>query len=457
MPAGRERVRGAAVSGKAEAGRGGKAVARGGVKRGYATAKKTAPAKGAIAGKVKLRILAPTRYPWRFNGPRRSRHAIDRRRFVPFNYLHPRVEGVTVFEPSLLPGPRRRHDLVHAFNRIPLGRTPFVIGFESHLPRAFGWERSLWFRGLSAMLRSDRCRAVVAISHFARTTFLRQHEGAPAATRAALRRKLTVRLPSLPVAERPAPLPEGEAIRLVFVGAHFARKGGLVALRAMSLARARGLAVELDIVSDLTVGRASWTDPVDPAYYEPFWRDLAMPGVRHHGALDNAAVLDLVGRAHFLLLPTFGDTFGYSVIEAMARGVPTIVTDQGALPEFVRDAGAGGDGGNGIVLPLPTRHGEWIHMNDADRGSARFERIHRDAVEALAEAMVERLEALAGDRARLVAMRATALEDARTLFDPEDTSHYWDALYERAMRGPVTVAPPMTTPLPLAEPAKEPL
>ena len=132
-------------------------------------------------------ILAPTRYPWRFNGPANSRHCIENRDFLPLNYLSPTIEGVTVFKPW----PPRRFDLVHAFNRIPIGRCPFVIGFESHLPRAFGIEGGGWWDWMTGLLASERCRGIVAISEFSRRMFLAQHARATrsAAVRAAHHRQ----------------------------------------------------------------------------------------------------------------------------------------------------------------------------------------------------------------------------------------------------------------------------
>src|SRR5689334_20146774 len=124
-----------------------------------------------------MRILAPTRYPWTFNGPRQSRHTIDRRAFVPFNHVTAKLEGVTIFNPL----PPAQCDLVHAFNRIPLGTTPFVIGFESHLPRAFGLEQSWYFHKLRSILAGPRCRGIIAISNHAAGIFRAMHEASPQA------------------------------------------------------------------------------------------------------------------------------------------------------------------------------------------------------------------------------------------------------------------------------------
>ena len=115
-----------------------------------------------------LSILAPTRYPWKFNSPKHSRHRISVRHFLPLNYISKKIEGITIFNPL----PPRHFDLIHAFNRIPITWLPFIIGFESHLPRGFGIENSAFtFRYMTSRLASDNCRAIIATSEFARRTF----------------------------------------------------------------------------------------------------------------------------------------------------------------------------------------------------------------------------------------------------------------------------------------------
>src|SRR5258707_358881 len=114
-----------------------------------------------------LQILAPTRYPWQFNGPRSSRHSIHNRSFLPLNKISNRIEGLTVFNPF----PLKSFDLIHAFNRVPLGTTPFIIGFESHLPRAFGLENTAYYRFMLERLAGKRCARIIAISNFALRVF----------------------------------------------------------------------------------------------------------------------------------------------------------------------------------------------------------------------------------------------------------------------------------------------
>lgn len=371
-----------------------------------------------------LSILAPTRYPWTFNGPRRSRHLVERRRFLPLNYVSAWLEGVTVLNPV----PPRRFDLVHAFNRIPLGARPFVIGFESHLPRVINRERSRVFAAQTAMLASERCRAIVPISRSAELWFRSVHAEGPHWP--ALERKLRLRYPNLPIPPEPDAVSwDGRGpIRLVFVGAHFARKGGCVAVTMAQEALRRGVALEVTVVSSLEMGGGIWTDPVRPSFFDPYRALLELPNVTHVPALPNSAVLSLMRTAHFCVLPTFGDTFGYSAAEAMTVHTPVLATRQGALPEFIRD------GESGILLDLETtRYGAWSGSDRADRSQPGFEALFRAEVERLAAEGLERVLDVMADPPRYARMRAAAREDAQARFSAEEAARYWDDLYETVL------------------------
>jgi len=373
-----------------------------------------------------LAILAPQRYPWRFNGPRKSAHRIENRLFVPFNKLSVALEGITVFNPY----PPRRFDLIHAFNRIPISTLPFVIGFESHLPRAAGTDANVIMRMQLDALAHDRCRRIVAISEAARKLFRKAHQGWRHFDR--LERKLTVRYPNFPVPEtedRLAGQPVA-AIRLVFVGNHFGRKGGCVAVKIAELALKRGLPVQVDIVSMLECGGGIWTDPPDREFFRPYLALLDLPNVTHHRQLPNAAILDLLRSAHLSILTTFSDTFGYSAIESMANFAPVIATDQGALPEFIVD------GINGVLLDLPVNEErEWLGTKAPDRSTPQFAATYRDEVQRLAESAFAAIADLQALPQRLFEMRRQSRLTAARQFSAEDANTYWDGVYDAAFAG----------------------
>jgi len=78
--------------------------------------------------------------------------------------------------------------------------------------------------------------------------------------------------------------------------------------------------------------------------YEPTLRAEAadLPNVQFAGLLAYPDLFRLYKGARALIVPSmFYETFGYVVLEAFSAGTPAIVHDQGALPELIRQSGAG--------------------------------------------------------------------------------------------------------------------
>jgi len=57
---------------------------------------------------------------------------------------------------------------------------------------------------------------------------------------------------------------------LTFVGAHFGRKGGCVAVKIAEKAIDQNLPIQVNIVSSLQVGGHIWTDPTSPGFFDPY-------------------------------------------------------------------------------------------------------------------------------------------------------------------------------------------
>ncbi len=75
------------------------------------------------------------------------------------------------------------------------------------------------------------------------------------------------------------------------------------------------------------------------------WRDrAARPPLAGHvhlpGYVSEARRRELFAAAHMLVLPSLDEGFGLPVLEAMACGVPVVVSSGGALPEVAGDAAA---------------------------------------------------------------------------------------------------------------------
>ena len=154
--------------------------------------------------------------------------------------------------------------------------------------------------------------------------------------------------------------------RLVFVGGHFERKGGRLLLDVFR-ERFRGRC-ELSIVT---------RDPIEDE-----------PGVRVHRGITagSDALRALLKAADAFVLPTVADCHSIASLEAMASGLPVILTRFGAAPEIILD------GETGLLIPA-----------------------------ANGRALGDAIEALVSDPARARGMGERGLSLVRTKFEGEAT------------------------------------
>jgi glycosyltransferase involved in cell wall biosynthesis len=363
------------------------------------------------------------RYQTNFNTPKASRHIIKPVWFLPTNKLSPRIEGLTLT--LALPASA---DLGHFHNRIPIvGSMPFLMSFESHLPRYFGGENTALFKFLRRRLAGPQCRRIVAMSQCAKRLFLQQHADAPEYEQ--LTSKLEVIYPNMIMpAYRCGPKASPLPLRLVFVGAGFGRKGGAVAVRAAEIARTRRLPMHFHIISSLEAGAGGWSDPQQEEFFAPYFRLIDAENVTFNRRLANVQVLEILRDSDFSILATFSDSFGFSAMESLAVGTPVIATPQGALPEFVRHRE------NGLMLPLDLDPaGVWVHIGRADKSSPAYANMFRGEIERMAQNMIEAISPYCDAPENLLPLRVNARRTAETLFDSTTRSPYLDDLYDRCL------------------------
>jgi len=231
----------------------------------------------------------------------------------------------------ILPFNAYKCDVIHLFNGIWLrADKPWVVTFESKLPRALVSKRIE--KKLIAALAHPNCRAIIALSvcnlHM-QMNFIKLHYPNYAATI----------LPKLKQLYPPQALPQqvqfvnGHELNFIFVGTDFYRKGGLISVKAFLACFKENDKVKLTIISTLEKGYIS-----DYSEKEHVWLLNQIAENEHVtwlGGATNEVVLEKLSHADVVLLPTYADTFGYSVIEGMANACVPVVSNIRALPELV--------------------------------------------------------------------------------------------------------------------------
>ena len=319
-----------------------------------------------------------------------------------------------------------RVDLLHFFNGVSYGRTPWVSSFETILPRfshlvtrhhgqeiAHVSPDALTRRGLEA-LAGRSCLAILPLSQSAAQMQTDLLKDLPAEYAQPILDKMRVLHPPQEVL-----VPEVKAreyspdnpIRFILVGAAFFRKGGREVLEVFErLVRQEKLPVRLIIVSSLRIEPyAAKETEEDVAWAKAKIADNA-DWIEYYSALPNEDTLALMRTADVGMLPSYADTYGFSVLEAQASGLPVITTDIRALPEVNNPT-------VGWLIKVPKNAlGEALYATVEER------EVLSQSIRAGLEQSVRHI---AADPGQIVVKGAAALDRIRKEHDP---AAYADAL-----------------------------
>lgn len=192
------------------------------------------------------------------------------------------------------------------------------------------------------ILASDNCKLLISLSkcnHFMQLELLKQY---PDLYDKISPKMLQMNPPQDALIdnymEKSLPL---DYIQFMFVGNDFVRKGGVEIVRAFYEINKRGLyPLKLILVTDLN-RRENYVfkeNQLTKKEYEDIENIInSSPWIEVYSNLSNDKVISLMKNSHVGLFPTWGDTYGYSILEFQAAGCPVITTDIRAIPEINSD------------------------------------------------------------------------------------------------------------------------
>ncbi len=234
-------------------------------------------------------------------------------------------------------------DGMHFFNSVSYSMAPWITTFETVLPyfnkmkSGFKDPATLQLltvnphihKALNAMAQPS-CKALIALSQSTRDIQEQVLEYFPEYKRL-IEGKLMVLNP--PQAAKPYEHRDWRGkLQLLFVGRAFYRKGGQEMIHALDNLR-KQYPIHLTIVSSLDV-ESGWPGITDAQLSEDKQWLSSQDWITWHPQLSNENVLALMQKSHLGLLPTWQDTYGYSVLEMQANGCPVLSTNIRSLPEI---------------------------------------------------------------------------------------------------------------------------
>lgn len=242
----------------------------------------------------------------------------------------------------------RRSGVIHTFNSCISGKNKWCATFETILPRT-NFTRAKLISGQIAdkrtvkqfkLLAGDNCLGCMALSEATYKLQIRAldalGEVLSEKERERIKHKIKVIHPPqdlmVSLEEIEEKYANMDSLQFLFVGNDFFRKGGKELVDCL-IELKKEYNFHLTVVSSM-----NYNDYASHATYDEmmYYKEILLntEWITFFENLPNKDVLSLCRDSHVGLLPTFADTYGYSVLEMQASGCPVLSTDIRALPEI---------------------------------------------------------------------------------------------------------------------------
>jgi len=320
-------------------------------------------------------------------------------------------------------------DVFHFFNCINLGKhSKWVLSVESGVPWPVNVTRCVesedadlstiakdkYVERRMKALANTNCLALLALSHCTENIQRELIKQFPEYEDAIAKKLITLLPPQKlivnGVEEKGLTWDADEQLTFIYVGSDFYRKGGRETVQVLADLHEH-YDFRLVLISAMAVDEQRYLRTGDDEKEAKRLIEENKDWIEYYDRLPNTVVLEKMKAAHVCMLPTWMDTFAYSVLEAQACGTPVISTSLRALTEINNEE-------VGWLIKVPVnRLNNPIHLtkNQQDKFS-----------EMLLEGLREKVEYVLQNRQEIKDKSKKCLDKIKNLHSPQD--------YEKKLR-----------------------
>jgi len=213
-----------------------------------------------------------------------------------------------------------KHDLIHCAHCLSKNKTPWITNIEyvgqfwasGGPPSSFGRKRIL------RILKSSHCKKIVAWTEWVRKDIIKYFPE--------IKNKIEVIYPGIP--RQKFRKTKSDKIRLLFMCRHFYFKGGLYAIEVIDR-----LTKKFDNVEGTVVGNLP--EEILQKYSKN--KKIKLLGLMPYEKL----LGEVFPSADIFVYPSFNDTFGLPITEAMSFGLPVVGAERNSRDELIEEGKTG--------------------------------------------------------------------------------------------------------------------
>jgi len=207
-------------------------------------------------------------------------------------------------------------------------------------------------------------------------------------------------------------------LRLLFSGEFF-RKGGVHVVDAFERARKRYPGISLTVCCDERTDFHTSNRSLRTEYLN---KVNTLPGIINKGRIAREQLMtEVYPNTDIYVLPTYVETFGMAILEAMAFGIPVISTNHFAIPEMIQD------GVSGVLIDTTRFHCEQLFSDYTVRD------IPSDFREYMTDAVFHQMCRLIESLELRKSIGQAALDVARTKFSFDRRNATMREIYRQAL------------------------
>lgn len=241
-------------------------------------------------------------------------------------------------------------DLYHFFNCLNFDSKPWVLSVESAVPWPVSVTRCVesvdgdfspiahdeYVEKRLKVLAQSNCLALLTLSHCSENIQRALLQQFPQYEETISKKLVTLHpaqaLQIQNIEEKRLTWSNDEQFTFIYVGGNYYRKGGRETVQVLAELH-KQYDFRLILISSMGVDEQRYmrTDHDEEDAHRLIEQNKDW--IEYHAGLPNAEVLNKMKQSHVCLLPTWMDTYAYSVLESQACGTPVITTDLRALTE----------------------------------------------------------------------------------------------------------------------------